>query len=173
MTQRPPGLPSPEQVIELLEDVFSRAGYEIEDVTIDVRARPPRVTVVADGDTPPGLDELAELSRAASALLDDLDTGAYLLEVTSPGVERPLTAEKHFRRATGRRVEIRLADATPVAGRLGRIQDGVVEVAVRDRGGLAVRRLPLSDIRSAVVRVEFSPPSPDELALLGVPGAAG
>ena len=46
------GLPSQEQVIELLDDEFARAGYEIEGVVIDAKARPPRITVTADGDEP-------------------------------------------------------------------------------------------------------------------------
>lgn len=173
MTQRPPGLPSPEQVIELLEDDFARAGYEIDGVFVDTGSRPTRLTVVADGDKPPGLNDLAELSRMASARLDELDSGpdrgagGYVLEVTSPGVDRPLTAEKHFRRARGRRVQIELADASTLIGRLGGLGDGAVDVVVRGRAGWAVQRIPLRDIRRAVVQVEFSPPSPDELALLG------
>ena len=50
MTERSAGLPSQKQVVELLDDEFARAGYEIEDVIIDAAARPPRITVVADGD---------------------------------------------------------------------------------------------------------------------------
>ena len=68
------GLPSQQQVIELLDGEFARAGYEIEDVAIDSRTRPPRITVIADGDIPLDLDTIAELSRSASALLDDLVT---------------------------------------------------------------------------------------------------
>lgn len=52
MTERSTGLPSPEQVIELLDGEFARAGYEVDHVTIDTRARPARITVVADGDIP-------------------------------------------------------------------------------------------------------------------------
>ena len=57
--------------------------------------------MVADGDTTPDLDAIAELSRTASERLDTLPgiADGYVLEVTSPGVDRPLTAEKHFRRA--------------------------------------------------------------------------
>src|SRR6202044_2560787 len=82
------GLPSQKQVIELLDGEFARAGYEIEDVAIDTAARPPRITVVADGDNPLDLDSIAALSRPASELLDRVDTTAYVLEVTSPGVDR-------------------------------------------------------------------------------------
>ena len=93
-----PGLPSQTQVIELLGGEFARAGYEIEDVVVDTRARPPRITVIADGDDPLDLDTIATLSRSASALLDgsrifDGIPDRYVLEVSSPGVDRPLTTE--------------------------------------------------------------------------------
>lgn len=169
MTQRSAGLPSPQQVTELLADEFARAGYEVDAVVIDGRTR--RITVTADGDEPLDLDTAAELSRAASTLLDSLDTGdeAYFLEVTSPGVDRPLTAEKHFRRARGRLVDITLTDGGTVSGRLGALGDGGVDLIVRDarnRSSLTVRRIPLADIRQAVVQVEFSPPSARELDLV-------
>lgn len=166
MTQRPAGLPSPEQVIELLDDEFARAGYDIEDVAVDDRSRPPRVTVVADGETPLSIDAAAELSRTASALLDSLDTGSYLLEVTSPGVDRPLTEEKHFRRARGRKVEMEMRDATTVTGRIAAVGDGAVDLVVPGSGGPVLRRFALPDIRTAVVQVEFSRPSAAELALV-------
>lgn len=168
------GLPSPEQVIELLGEQFARAGYEIENVTVDTRTTPPRITVVADGDSPLDLETVAELSRSASERLDTVETGAatYVLEVTSPGVERPLTEEKHFRRAHGRKAEFELSDATVTTGRIGAVADGVVDVVIRDRTGWAVRRIPLTDIRKAVVQVEFSAPSAKERELVGEPAGA-
>ncbi len=172
MVQRPEGLPSPDRVIELLDGEFTRAGYEIEDVVVDTRTSPPTIRVVADGDVPPDLAAVSELSRAASGLLDSLDTGSspYLLEVSSPGVDRPLTAEKHFRRAHARRVEVTLVDGAVVTGRIGAARDGVVDLVVRSGSGWTVRRIPLTDIRTAVVQVEFAPPSAAELELVG--GAA-
>lgn len=174
---RSPGAPSPQQVTELLSGLFERSGYEIEDVTVDTGTRPPRLRVVADGDTPLDLDTLAALSRTASELLDTVDgaAGSYLLEITSPGVDRPLTAEKHFRRARGRRVEIVLADGTALTGRLGEVSTGFADLVVRDRSGWTVRRVHLADVRSAVVQVEFNPPSSRELELAGTaaPGKSG
>lgn len=173
MTQRTPsssvGLPSPEQVTELLSDEFARAGYEIDDVLIDARTKPPRIRIIADGDTSLDLEAVAELSRSASELLDSLDTGQtpYTLEVSSPGVDRPLTEEKHFRRARGRRVEVSLNDGTELTGRLGGTADGEVEVVVRRGRDWEIRRLSLTDIGKAVVQVEFSSPSVQELELAG------
>lgn len=164
------GLPSQTQVIELLGGEFARAGYEIEDVVIDGRARPPRITVIADGDDPLDLDTVATLSRWASALLDGLDNTAdsYVLEVSSPGVDRPLTSAKHFRRARGRKVELALADGSQLTGRVGETRDDTVAVVLRAGRDWTVREIPLGEIVKAVVQVEFSPPAPAELELAGV-----
>jgi ribosome maturation factor RimP len=174
VTERSAGLPSQKQVVELLDDEFARAGYEIDDVIIDASARPPRITVVADGDEGLDLDKVAALSRSASELLDGVDGTAtpYVLEVTSPGVDRPLTTEKHFRRARGRKVELTLVDGAQLTGRVGETADGTVRLVVRKGRGteLTIRELPMSDIAKAVVQVEFSPPNERELELAGQTG---
>jgi ribosome maturation factor RimP len=166
------GLPSQTQVIELLDGEFARAGYEIEDVVIDRRAQPPRITVIADGDSALDLDTAAELSRSASTLLDAVKNidSSYVLEVSSPGVDRPSTTEKHFRRAQGRKVELTLADGTQVTGRVGETSDNTLRLVVReDRArDWTVRPVPIGEIVKAVVQVEFSPPSKQELELAAV-----
>ncbi len=86
---------------------------------------------------------------------------SYVLEVSSPGVDRPLTSEKHFRRARGRKVELALADGTQVTGRVGEISDDTLMLVVRDDRARdwTVRPVPIDEIVKAVVQVEFSPPS--------------
>ena len=168
------GLPSQEQVIELLDNEFARAGYEIENVVVDTTARPPRITVIADGDDPLDLDTIASLSQRASALLDDFDdaadaTTSYVLEVSSPGVDRPLTSEKHFRRARGRKAELTLADGSSITGRLGATDNGVLRVVVPNGRDWQVRDISLNTIVKGVVQVEFSRPDPRELELAGWP----
>lgn len=166
------GLPSQTQVIELLDGEFARAGYEIEDVVIDTRTRPPRITVIADGDTAPDLDTIAALSRSASRVLDGVKSihGQYVLEVSSPGVERPLTSEKHFRRARGRKVDMALTDGSQLTGRLGETRDDTVTLVIRDGRDWALRRIPLDEVVEAVVQVEFSSPAQRELELATQPG---
>jgi ribosome maturation factor RimP len=161
------GLPSQTQVTELLGSEFARAGFEIEEVVIDSRARPPRIMVIADGETALDLDTVAALSRSASALLDGLDDvrDDYVLEVSSPGVDRPLTSEKHFRRARGRRAELELTDGSRLVGRVGETRDDTVALVVRGGRNLTLREVPLSEIVKAVVQVEFSPPATAELEL--------
>jgi len=172
VTELSAGLPSPEQVIELLSAEFARAGFEIEDVAIDIGTRPPRIRLIADGDRPLNLDAVAELSRLASERLDAVDTGdtAYELEVSSPGVDRPLTSEKHFRRAHARKVEMELVDGTTLIGRLGATADGAADLLIRAGSGWKIRRVALADISKAIVQVEFSPPSAKELEHLGGTG---
>ncbi|ORW24516.1 ribosome maturation factor RimP [Mycolicibacter nonchromogenicus] len=165
------GLPSQTQVIELLDAEFTRAGFEIEDVIVDDQAPQPRITVIADGDTPLDLDTAAALARSASELLDTLEFDSqYVLEVSSPGVGRPLTTAKHFRRAHGRKVELTLTDGSALTGRVGVVDDDdVLALVVRAGRDWNRRRLPLSEISRAVVQVEFSPPNERELQLAGIP----
>ena len=163
------GLPSQTQVIELLDGEFARAGYEIEDVLIDGRAEPPRITVIADGDKALDLDTIAALSRSASSLLDAVNgiDGRYVLEVRSPGVDRPLTTDKHFRRARGRKVELELTDGTQLTGRVGEVCDGALSLVVRDDRARdwTVNPIPFVKIVKAVVQVEFSNPPQREMEL--------
>ena len=174
MTERSAGLPSQKQVIELLDAEFARAGYEIEDVVIDAATRPPRITVIADGDEGLDLDSIATLSRLASELLDRVDDQSvpYVLEITSRGVDRPLITEKHYRRARGRKVELTLSDGSVLTGRLGETDGGAVRLVVREgrQANFSVRELPLDGIAKAVVQVEFSPPNQRELELAGQSG---
>ena len=87
-------------------------------------------------------------------------------------MDRPLTTEKHFRRARGRKVELTLSDGTKLTGRLGETSGGAVRLVVRERRGadLSVRELPMDSITKAVVQVEFSPPNQRELELAGQSG---
>lgn len=169
-----PLLPSNQQVIDLLAEEFGRAGFEIEDVAVDTRARPARLTVVADGDTPLDLAAVTALSRTASELLDTVaaDWDEYVLEVTSRGVDRPLTTDKHFRRSQGRWAEFSLSDGSTILGRIGELVDGTLSVVTRGRNnaGLQVRPIQLEEIAKAVVQVEFSKPNSRELELAGVSG---
>ena len=162
-------LPSREQVIELLDEEFTRAGYEVEDVEFGA-GRPPRLTVIADAEHGVDLDAIATLSKVASEALDAAeqaagDYGAYVLEVTSRGVDRPLTTEKHFHRSRGRKVEVALTDGSSLTGRIGQTADGVVHLIVAAGKDYEVRPVDVSGIAKAIVQVEFSPPNRRELEL--------
>jgi ribosome maturation factor RimP len=110
---------------ELVEPVVSAAGYDLEDVEVTKAGRRSVVRVIVDCDGGVDLDEVADLSKAVSVALDEADpTGEqpYVLEVTSPGVDRPLTHPRHWRRNVGRKVK-----AGDVEGRIREVtEDGVV-----------------------------------------------
>lgn len=94
-----------EQLAGLLEPVINAAGFDLESVRVGRAGRRGLLRVVVDGEHGVTLDDIAQVSRAVEATVDDvMGAGAYTLEVSSPGVDRPLTEPRHWRRATGRLV---------------------------------------------------------------------
>ncbi|EOM76037.1 ribosome maturation factor RimP [Rhodococcus rhodnii] len=163
-------VPSKERISELVADVVARHGYDLEDVVVTLAGKHSAVRILVDGDAGLGLDDVAGLSREISAVFDsvsDFGESPYTLEVTSPGIDRPLTHERHWRRARGRRARITLPDEVLLArvGRLG--DDGTVEVVLPGRPQPQVRRIALDDVTTAVVEVEFRTPDARELELAG------
>ncbi len=112
------------RVRDVVEPVVAAAGLHLEDVVVTRAGRRSVVRVVVDLDQDEvgslGSDRLADVSRAVSAALDAADpvTGQYVLEVSTPGTDRPLTEPRHFRRARGRLVRLVLADGSARTGRL-------------------------------------------------------
>jgi ribosome maturation factor RimP len=112
-----------------LEPVVTEAGYDLEDVAITAAGRRSVVRVIVDRDGGLDLDAVADISRVVSEFLDADDVmGAapYTLEVSSPGVDRPLTEPRHWRRAAGRLVQASLRDAGTLTGRVSAADDGGV-----------------------------------------------
>jgi len=126
--------PQGARVAAIIEPVVSAAGYELESVEVTPAGRRRVVRIVVDADTGVSLDGVAEISRAVSAILDDHDNvvgGApYVLEVSSPGVDRPLTAPRHWRRSTGRLVQVPVSGRGPVRGRVRRADEQAVVLDV-------------------------------------------
>jgi len=146
-----------EHLRSLLEPVVTAAHLDLEDVEVTPAGRRRLLRVVVDGDGGVGLDQVARVSQAVSDVLDNSDVmGAspYVLEVTSPGVDRPLTAARHWRRARSRLVRAQLVDGGVVIGRLVAADE---HTATLDVDG-ALRRLPYAEVAKARVEVEFSRP---------------
>lgn len=129
------------------------AGYDLEDVVVRTAGERRLVQVVVDRDGGITLDDVAEASQAVSAALDETDVipGAYVLEVSSPGIDRPLTAPRHWRRNAGRLVEVRTAGGTTFAGRV--VEAGDTEARLDVDG--ETRTVPYADVARASVRVEL------------------
>lgn len=162
-------VPPPERIVELVTDLLDNEGYDLEDVVVTAAGKYSTVRLMVDSDAGLGLDEAARLSRLVSEAFDsvsDFGESPYVLEVTSPGIGRPLTLDRHWRRAQGRKALIETADETFVA-RIGELVGDTIRVVASDKQGPFVRSLPLSDVRKAVVEIEFSPPNARELELAG------
>jgi len=148
------------QVRAGLVEPLRALGVDVEAVEIQKAGRRHVVRVVVDRDGGVDLDLVAAVSRRASELLDvpplsDALPGPFVLEVTSPGVDRPLTEPRHWRRAVSRLVQVTLADGTTVDGRLLSVPSDE-EVVVAGAGGDVT--IPLSAVERAVVQVEFNRP---------------
>jgi ribosome maturation factor RimP len=146
-----------------VEPVLTSLGLDLEDLDVQASGKRRRVSVVVDRDGGIDLDGIAETSRAVSEALDDagaMGDTAYTLEVTSPGVDRPLTLPRHWRRNAGRRARVHLVQGAMVEGRIRAVDDeGVVLDA--DEGSVAEsqeRRLPWCDLVRGEVQVEFRRP---------------
>ena len=142
------------RLLQLLEPAVTATGFDLEDVTVSPAGKRRVVRVVVDREGGVDLDDVAEVARAVSDLLDanpDLIETAYVLEVTSPGVDRPLTQPRHWRRAEGRLVKVTLADDT-VTGRITGSTDTDVTLDVDG----TPRTLLQAEVEKAVVQVEFS-----------------
>ena len=100
--RRGPGHQTRAALLRLLEPVVAEAGFDLEDVLVTPAGKRRQVRVIVDGDGGVSLDDVAVVSQRVSAALDDsaaMGSGPYVLEVTSPGVDRPLTQPRHWRRA--------------------------------------------------------------------------
>lgn len=143
------------RLTQLLGPVVEATGHDLEDLTVTPAGRRRVVRALVDKDGGASLDDIADVSRALSEALDDIDArepallaGAYVLEVSSPGVDRPLTEPRHWRRNVGRLVVATLADGSSETGRLTAADDGGVT--------LGERTLTHPELASGAVQVEFS-----------------
>jgi ribosome maturation factor RimP len=152
------------EVARAVRDVALRVtagrGFELVDVEIKKGKGGQLVRLYVDKEGGIGLDELESVSHEVSAILDAEDpiAGAYTLEVSSPGLDRPLKEEKDFRRFVGKLA--RISSYEPVegrrhwTGRLLSVEDGTVTVRLESEKD-AVCAIPLAKIASARLEVEF------------------
>ena len=144
---------------------IAELGFDLESLDVQIAGRRKLVKVVVDADDGVELDLLSGVSRAVSATLDAHDEvlgGPYTLEVTSPGVDRPLTKPRHWRRNRLRLVRIRPQDGPEFTGRVGDADDTGVELLVDGK----LRRVEYRTVARAAVEVEFRQPPAAELRIL-------
>lgn len=155
-----------ERIREIAGRVTAAHGLELFDLQLTresqgwvVRVTIDRPGPAATAEESVSIEDCATVSRELSTILDVDDPldRAYTLEVTSPGLDRPLRHEADFRRFVGREASIVLAEPLEgqsyFSGRLGGVEDGHVVLLVGKRN--RAHRLPLAGIKRARLEVEF------------------
>jgi ribosome maturation factor RimP len=145
------------RIADVIGPVIAAAGMDLESVRVSAAGRRRLLRVVVDSDRGVSLDDAATISRKLSAALDAapvMGDFPYTLEVSSPGVDRPLTDPRHWRRAVGRLVQVTAADAGPISGRvLAADADGVTLDVAGDH-----RRFGYAALGAGAIQVEFGHP---------------
>ena len=143
----------------LIEPVVAAAGMDLESVRVTVAGKRRLLRVIVDSDHGVSLDDAADVSRDISVLLDANNAFGdvpYTLEVSSPGVDRPLTEPRHWRRARGRLVRVKVTGEGSVEGRLLTADaDGVTLGTVLNGRASGERRYLYADMGAGSVQVEF------------------
>ena len=145
-----------DRLVDTLRPAIERAGLDLEDIEVTPAGRRRLVRVVVDKDGGVTLDDIADTTRLVSQQLDEDDDlvgeMSYTLEVTSPGTDRPLTAQRHWRRNRGRLVKVTRHDGDPITGRI--LEAGESSARLEVDG--TPRDVEYADVRKARVEVEFN-----------------
>ncbi|WP_374999597.1 ribosome maturation factor RimP [Aeromicrobium sp. CTD01-1L150] len=134
-------------------------GLDLESVDVSRSGSKRLLRIAVDADCGVGIDLITQTTRVVSAALDDADAmgqAPYTLEVTSRGLDKPLTEQRHWRRAAGRLVRLTLEDGTTMKGRVVSSDATGVDLTVEPgQAGAEPRRLDLTAITNAVVIPEL------------------
>jgi ribosome maturation factor RimP len=148
-----------DQISELVTPAVSDQGFYLEDVHVATPGSHRIVTCIVDGDASLNLDQVTTVSRVISELLDEaafMGETPFTLEVTSPGVDRPLTQPRHFAKNVDRLLKIIKLDGSEVTGRILSNTDHDVTLTVTVKKETIEQTVSLSEIKRAVVEIEFN-----------------
>jgi ribosome maturation factor RimP len=141
---------------ELLTPAVTRAGFVLEEVTVTPVGKRRLVAVVVDcEDRNPSLDEVTVVSKEVSAILDNytqMGEMPFTLEVTTPGIDRPLTLGRHWKKNIGRLVKITPKTGEKYIGRIASVKDNAVTIEVKGKES----EISFAEISRAQIEVEFN-----------------
>ncbi len=141
---------------ELLGPVISRAGFVLEEITVTPVGKRRLVAVVIDREeSNPSLDEVTVLSKEVSAILDNysqMGEMPFTLEVTTPGIDKPLVLPRHWKKNIGRLVKITPTQGEKYIARIQSFADNKVTLESKNESSV----ISLSDIAKAQIEVEFN-----------------
>jgi ribosome maturation factor RimP len=141
---------------ELLTPAVTRAGFVLEEVTVTPVGKRRLVAVVVDcEDRNPSLDEVTVVSKEVSAILDNytqMGEMPFTLEVTTPGIDRPLTLGRHWKKNIGRLVKITPKTGEKYIGRITLVKDNAVTIEMKGKES----EISFAEISRAQIEVEFN-----------------
>ena len=139
-----------EEISAAITPALSDLGFYLEDITITSAGRRSMLTIIVDGDTHLSLDQVTVATKAISEIVENIQSlgqAPFTLEVTSPGLDRPLTKPRHWRKNIDRLVKIVLLDGKEIKGR---VKDATEISATVDE-----QVVKFSDIKRATLEIEF------------------
>jgi len=139
-----------EDISDAVTPALSALGFYLEDVTITSAGRRSMLTIIVDGDTHLSLDQVTSATKAIGEIVESIQSlgeTPFTLEVTSPGLDRPLTKPRHWRKNIDRLVKIVLLDGKEIKGRIK--ADSELSATVDES------EIKFSDIKRASLEVEF------------------
>jgi ribosome maturation factor RimP len=148
-----------DQISELITPALHQAGYFLEDVNIVSPGQHRIVTVIVDGESGLNLDQVTVASKLVSELLDEapfMGETPFTLEVTSPGIDRPLTLPRHFAKNVDRLLKVTKNDGVVVTGRIRSNTENDVTLEVAEKKEVKEVTVALADIKRATVEIEFN-----------------
>ena len=148
-----------DQISELITPALQQAGYFLEEVYLVTPGNHRIVTVIVDGESALNLDQVTVASKLVSELMDEapfMGETPFTLEVTSPGIDRPLTLPRHFAKNVTRLLKVTQNDGVVVTGRITSNTENDVTLSVVEKKETKEVIVALADIKRAVVEIEFN-----------------
>ena len=148
-----------DSLLELLTPAVENAGFFLDEVQITSPGNHRTVICVVDGIKPLNMDEVTSVSRVISEILDQapvMGEEAFTLEVTSPGVDRPLTLPRHWTKNLTRLIKITLNDGNVITARLNGFNESHAQLVENIKGRMKNHEIAFTDIKRAVVEIEFN-----------------
>ena len=143
-------MPLNEEISAAIRPIIEATGNYLEELSITSAGKVKIMTVIIDSDTHLNLDQVTAVTKEISEVieaLEELGDGAFTLEVTSPGLDRPLTKPRHWGKNLDRLVKIIMTSGQEITGRIGEATETTVLVDSQ--------KVSYEDIKRAVLEVEF------------------
>ena len=143
-------MPLNEDISAAIRPIIEATGNYLEELTITSAGKVKILTVIVDSDSHLNLDQITAVTKEISEVIEalqELGDSAFTLEVTSPGIDRPLTKPRHWRKNFDRLVKITMTSGQDIQGRIGEATETAVLVGDQ--------KVSFEDVKRAVLEIEF------------------